>query len=451
MVQQAAIAGALAALASACRAVLPRSPAAQDASVPLKVEPATIRFGASGSDTERPVWQAITETFNQKGTGITVEYEPCVSECLDKYATQYLAGTAPDVFRIDDEPMPFYAAKGMYYELDRLVARDSKELNLDDFFPRSITAFRFDQTTQRHGMGKLYALPFNTGGDMVWFNRGAFIKAGVEPPPVDGNWTLDDFLAKAKAMTSFEGTQLKTVGLNNAPRFRVNLSFLWSFGATLLDERGRWAVNTPETVRAYQWLADLRHRHKVIPWGNDFAGMGNIFLQGLSAMWIAFPFIRPDILARPELDWDVTHFPKAPNGQRYTRETSDGVGMPSNTKYVEQAWVFVKYICSAEGQKEFARLGRAVPSRRSVANSPEYLRPDTPQHEENIVKALEYSRLQPITMNFQLAERAIARYEVPLYDDTIMMPPQKMVQQLQDVLRQLDATGQLPPDWEPKP
>ncbi|MER3485949.1 MAG: hypothetical protein C4345_08250, partial [Chloroflexota bacterium] len=81
------------------------------------------------------------EAFNQKGTGITAEYEPCVSECLDKYAPQYLAGTAPDDFRIDDEPMPFYAAKGMYY---------------------------------------------------------------------------------------------------------------WSFGTTLLDGRGRWAVNTPETVRAYQ-------------------------------------------------------------------------------------------------------------------------------------------------------------------------------------------------------
>jgi ABC-type glycerol-3-phosphate transport system substrate-binding protein len=168
-------------------------------------------------------------------------------------------------------------------------------------------------------------------------------------------------------------------------------------------------------------------------------------------MWIAFPFIRQDIVARQELDWDVTHFPKAPNGQRYTRETSDGVGLPSNTKDAGQAWVFVTYICSLEGQKEFARLGRAVPSRRSVANSPEYLRPDTPQHEEDIVKALAYSRPQPITPNFRLAERAMARYEVPLYDDTNMMPPQKLLQQLQDVLRQLDISGQLLPDWEPKP
>ena len=99
----------------------------------------------------------------------------------------------------------------------------------------------------------------------------------------------------------------------------------------------------------------------------------------------------------------MTHFPKAPNGQRYTRETSDGIGLPSSTKSVEQAWVFVKYISGAEGQKECARPRRAVPSRRSGANGPGYLRPDTPQHEENIVQALEYSRLQPIIMNFQLA------------------------------------------------
>ena len=77
-------------------------------------------------------------------------HEPCTAgtasaqDCLPVYFTQFVGGTAPDVWRVDDEPLPFYAEKNMYRELDPYVARNANEVKPDDFFPRAIAAIRYD-------------------------------------------------------------------------------------------------------------------------------------------------------------------------------------------------------------------------------------------------------------------------------------------------------------------
>jgi multiple sugar transport system substrate-binding protein len=421
-------------------------------------QPATVRFAAAGLGTELQIWTEVVDSYNALKTGITVVYEPCTAgsasaqDCLPVYFAQFVAGSPPDVWRVDDEPLPFYADKGIYMELDRLVARDSKELNPSDFFPRAIAAFRYDRQNFRFGQGKLYGLPFNTGGDMLFFNKQLFAEAGVPPPPLDGNWTIDDWLDRARKVTSFDaGGAMKTVALSGRPSFRGNLSWLWARGAKFLDNSGRrWTFNIPETIRAYEWLVDLRRRWKVVPGPSDLQGLGNLFYAGRAAMSLNYPNNLRELYARPQLDWDVTHFPKGIDGQRYTRETADGVGLPEGLKQVEPAWTFLKWLVSADAAKVFTRAGRAVPARRSAAMSADYIRPDTPQHEENIVKALEYSRLQPVTLMFNDAEQMVRAYENAMFDEKDPLPVGPALQQLQDALDKLERDRVKPQGWEPK-
>ena len=433
--------------------------AGQLPSAPAKGTPATIRFAAAGVGTELEIWTEVTKTYNALGTGITVVYEPCTAgtasaqDCLPVYFTQFVAGSAPDVWRVDDEPLPFYAEKNIYVELDPYAARDGKELNMNDFFPRSITAYRYDKQAHRHGQGKLYALPFNTGGDMMFFNKQLFKEAGVPEPPIDGNWTIDDWLERSKKLSALQpGSQLlRTVALSGRPSFRGNVSWLWARGAKFLDNTGRkWTFNVPETIRAYEWLVDLRRKHKVVPGPDDFKGQGNLFYAGVAAMSFNYPNNVRELYNRPQLDWDVTHFPKALDGQRYTRETADGVGLPMGGKQPEPAWTFTKWLASADGAKIFTKAGRAVPARKSAANSPDFIRPDTKQHEENIVKALEYSRLQPITVMFNDAEQIVKAYENAMFDENKPLPVTTALQQLQEVLDKLERDQAKPVGWEPK-
>jgi ABC-type glycerol-3-phosphate transport system substrate-binding protein len=419
----------------------------------------TIRFAAGGNATEAPLWGEVSSAYNALETGLSVRFEPCTAgtgagvDCLPGYLAQLVAGTAPDVWRVDDEPLPFYVDRSMYHELDDLFARDAREMNPADFFPRSIAAFRYDRAASRHGQGRLYAVPFNTGGDMLWFNRQLFLEAGVAPPPADGGWTAEQWLDLARKTSAFEGEAMTTAGLASRPAFRNNLGLLWMAGAKLRDNSGqRWTFTIPETVQAYEWLVALRTRHRVVPGPSDFPGLGNPFLAGRAAMWSAFASSRPDILARPDTlpDWDVTVYPKAPDGERYTRETSDGVGLPARPRQPEDGWAFVKYLASIEGMRLQARLGRAVPARRSVANSPDYVRPDTPQHEENLVRTLEFSRPQPVTPMFVEAERIVRRYEDVMFDPAAALPPSRALPQLQAVLDRLERDRAVPADWEPR-
>ena len=375
-------------------------------------------------------------------------------DCLPVYFAQLVAGTAPDVWRVDDEPLPFYADRSMYHELDDLFARDAREINPADFFPRSIAAFRYDRAASRHGQGRLYAVPFNTGGDMIWFNRQLFLEAGVAPPPADGDWTAEQWLDLARKTSTFEGEAMTTAGFASRPAFRNNLGLLWMAGAKLRDSSGqRWTFNVPETVRAYEWLVALRTRHRVVPGPSDFPGVGNPFLAGRAAMWSAFASSRPDILARPDTvpDWDVTRVSQGAR-RRALHPRDVGRRRPARAAAASRSdgWAFVKYLASIEGMRLQARLGRAVPARRSVANSPDYVRPDTPQHEENLVRTLEFSRLQPVTPMFDEAERIVRRYEDVMFDPAAALPPARALPQLQAVLDRLERDRAVPADWEPR-
>lgn len=71
--------------------------------------------------------------------------------------------------------------------------------------------------------------------------------------------------------------------------------------------------------------------------------------------------------------------------------------MYSKPKHKEEAYRFISFLYSREGgQLGFAGLGRAIPGRRSVAYTPYFTRPDTPQHEEIFLEIMnEYAWAQP--------------------------------------------------------
>src|SRR5579883_3073942 len=118
----AALPGLAGLIGSALLAACAMEGAAAPESATKQRQPATIRFAAAGVGTELEIWTEVTNAYNALGTGITVQYEPCTAgsasaqDCLPVYFAEYVAGSAPDVWRVDDEPLPFYADKGIYLE-----------------------------------------------------------------------------------------------------------------------------------------------------------------------------------------------------------------------------------------------------------------------------------------------------------------------------------------------
>ncbi len=355
-----------------------------------------VRFCFFGGYEEWKLWNTVARGFEAENPDLKLKllYWPGANY-EDKVKLVMAAGTAPDVLSAQDEPFPNYCRLGQYENLDPYLARHREEYHPSQFFPTALETFRWK--------GHQHALPWNGGQQMVYYNRRLFREAGLpDPPPMD--WTIEQFtdacvrLTKdldGDGRTDQFGYELASTWMNSL------LPYLWIFGGDIVDPAARsCTVNSPEGIRTLQWLRDLRYRLHVSPTPAEFTGAaGAIFMTGKLGMEINGPWRMP-FMRETDVDWDIWHVPVGPGGERWSRGTWDGLAMYRHSKVKEAAWRWIRYATGKPGQHEVARAGRAVPPRRSEALSPDFIRPDTPQHEERFIEAMSYFRTQRIPMRW---------------------------------------------------
>ena len=106
---------------------------------------------------------------------------------------------------------------------------------------------------KRHGTNNWLGLPFGgTAGPLVW-RKSAVQAVGYQRPPSDLAGFLD-MSKKLKAAGKPAGFALgNAVGDGNGTANWL----LWSHGGSLLDEEGKVAINSPNTIRALDYLKEL--------------------------------------------------------------------------------------------------------------------------------------------------------------------------------------------------
>lgn len=103
--------------------------------------------------------------------------------------------------------------------------------------------------------GKLYAIPFNAGPTVMFYNKKLFKAAGVAEPTND--WTTEDFIAAAKATTK-DGVYGFAIPQGSNP-----ISTLMAAdGHPYADEKGA-KLDDPNFREALQLLVDLSNKYKV--------------------------------------------------------------------------------------------------------------------------------------------------------------------------------------------
>jgi multiple sugar transport system substrate-binding protein len=356
-----------------------------------------VRFSFFGGYEEWKLWQRMTKAFEAENPDLRMKllYWPGPNY-EDKVRLVMAAGTAPDILDAQDEPFPNYCELDQYEDLTRFIQRSQADYAPEFYFPTSLEAFQYQ--------GRQRALPWNGGQMMVYYNRALFRRAGLpDPPPKD--WTLDDFVAYAKRLTvDFNGDgRIDQFGYEVSGSWMYSLiPYLWDFGGDIIDpEMKHCTLNTPQGIRAMQWLRDLRYKHHVAPQAAEFTGAtGAIFMTGKLGMEINGPWRLPFMRETEGVDWDVWHMPVGPGGERWSRGTWDGLAMYRHSRVKEQAWRFIRYATGRKGQRLVAEAGRAIPPRKSEAYSPAFTRPDTPQHEERFLEGMRYFRTQRIPLRW---------------------------------------------------
>jgi multiple sugar transport system substrate-binding protein len=249
-----------------------------------------------------------------------------------------------------------------------------KSFDRAGFYPATL-----EQFTEQ---GQLWGLPAEVTPYVIEYNKDLF-DAAKTPYPKAG-WTMDDFLATAKALTKGTGDAKQYGFVGDYYESTDVILMLQQLGAKLVDT----SVTPPRVVfddatmrKALQWYADLHTKHDVKPmFVTDFAeliGQAATALierealidNGRAAMWTAYAG-QPNLTGsdkRQTMNIGVVSLPigaAGPRGGNYI--ASSGYFISADSQAKQACWKWITYMT---GQ---ADVIQGVPARRSVAESEAY-------------------------------------------------------------------------------
>lgn len=337
-----------------------------------------------GDANERNIVQACVDAFEAANPRIKVQMIHADFGNFDaKLKTMMAAGTPPDLFYLRDTDIESFAKLKLIEPLEEYIARDPQPW-FSDFYPVLLDAFRFDGKLV--GNGTLYGLPkdFTTVG--FYINLDLFRQAGV-PVPRDG-WTWEQFDDAARKITALErtasGEKIYGVFMNAWPAVLRNI--IWSYGGDFFprDAEGNYdftrsALSEPPARAALEMIRRQRFDEKTSynPTGQAREGgqeffTGNIGIIGPEGRWRT-PRYR-EITA---FDFDFVPVPHLEGKPPVSAIFTVAWAISHDTPHKAESWELLKFLAGPEGQRLTGRLGLAIPSLKSVAESDDFLQPGT--------------------------------------------------------------------------
>jgi len=343
---------------AACQPAAAPQPAAETSTV-------VIRVGTGDGGEGLNPHQTIIQNFEDQQTDppVIVQLEAVAGR--DYYArllTQVAAKAAPDIMQVGDDAVPSFVEKGAFIPLDDYMSQAGFDPAI--YLPGLLDPGKFE--------GKQYLLPKDYSPLGVYFNKKLFDAAGL-PYPADG-WTWDDLVDLASQLTIDEN------GDGTPEQYGIQLPAAWTTGfeywvsaagGQLISSDGKSFIgymDSPETITAVQFYADLYHRHGVAPMPadmNQFGGGNSEFANGKAAMYLFGRWPQSGLLTNPNVDLGVA--PPPQGARRANVLFWGGFGIASTSQKPEIAYQFLQYYTGEPGAQVWKDW--ALPAVRSVAES----------------------------------------------------------------------------------
>src|SRR5436190_3597450 len=274
---------------------------------------------------------------------------------VDAVVTASVAGNLPDMLYAQGPQIQGFIRNGIVRPLDDFVAKD-KTFDAKDFPDVALKVYQ--------ASGKQYAIPYDHGPHVLWFNKTLFDKEGVKPP--DATWTMDDLVEAARRLTKIPDGQW---GSNFSPSgsYTMQATWLGPWGGKFLnDDETEIYVDSKEAIEALEFWYDLRTKRHLSP----LPGESVDWYQGKLAMKNTGPWDYRGYLAnKPDFVADIADWPKGPKG-RAASSMGSGYPISSQSKHAEDAWLWLaEYLGKDENRSvlsQFVKTGKGTPSRYSL-------------------------------------------------------------------------------------
>jgi len=356
---------------------------------PDDIELVVMHWSGGGGQEEDQIVEDTLRAFERDNPGIRIKrINPGDSgQYFTKLQTMVAAGEPPDVFYMDFERIPIFAAAGQLAELDA-------QIPVDDYFAPAVDAFRFDG--DRQGRGPLYGVPkdFTTVG--FYCNLDLFERAGLDPPADD--WTWDDFIRSARAIAALD-EDIRGAEIVTWPW--IVRALLWTEGVDILDAGGDLDLSDPRIEATLERLRSWRFDEERTLLGSEAEGLdpSSLFLTGRLGMvgpfgrWVV-PNYRdiPDPSKEGGFEWDFAPLPRGETEANVIATVAWGLSPKS--RHPDAAARLLAWLVGPETQAAQSRLGLAIPTLRTVAESDAFIDPDVaPRNDRAYLDAVEHARV----------------------------------------------------------
>ncbi len=330
----------------------------------------TIQYWHNHAGIELPPLSAnITEFTKNTDLGVEATYVPVPpgTQASEKLISAIAGGTPPDAARFDRFIVGSFAFKGSLTDLSSHAATDG--ITAADYYPFS--------WLEANLAGKLYAIPTSTDVRILYYNKAHFTDAGLDPnkPPTTTD-ELDQAVAK---LTKKTGNKYDRIGFIPWLGQGWLYTYGWLWGGSFYDEKaGKVTTSDPKIVDAATWYGSYGKTYSISDIDAFQASFGSNaqdpFLVGLVSMEVSTNGTVNNIKQyKPDMQWGVTVIPMAP-GQSATATWSGGWSnvVPAGVKSVDNAWSFVKYMGSSQGQLTWAKNsgGAFLPTSTAASKDP---------------------------------------------------------------------------------
>jgi multiple sugar transport system substrate-binding protein len=335
---------------------------------PVAAGATAITFSPGLGSLEMERYRDLAERFQEQYPEIVVEVE----------MADFFGGTVPDLPSMAEaadcfEWYPsFEDAKNREAILDlRPFVEADPAWRSDDFYPQALEEFTWQ--------GQLFGLPADITPFIIEYNKDLFDAAGLDYPTVD--WTWDDFVALAAALTQGEEEETKQYGfVGQVQELNDLLFFMERLGARLIDENAdppAFGFDDPATVDALRTYASLSTEYGVKPVFltdiTELMGATTMFLErealigdGRAAMWTGSGPTDALLGDRSELNTGAVSLPARPGIEVGTYTGASGYFISSGTGDPQACWQWITFL------SEQPEAVSSLPARRSVAESEAY-------------------------------------------------------------------------------
>ncbi len=260
-----------------------------------------------------------------------------------------------------------------YFNMSTYI-HTGKVVSLDDMITEEIKNDIDDNYWEISKLNdKIYMMPFLGMQNTLCYNKDLFRQVGLEKYVTDEDivqkWSLEDFeiiLSTLQKKLPKNVYPMLMYGKNEMGDTHV-ITLLRSRGSTFFDENGRIKLNTPEGIKAVQWLMDC-NKKGYFPANAENIEIDdcyNLFANGQLAIYINNAVLDAS-LSKTNINYGNVNFPSI-DGKGFNTTFLNGFEVfdNENEEKLKVAKDFVKYVY--ENEKWLDYSSGAIPCSNSVA------------------------------------------------------------------------------------